>query len=458
MLKKPGGRAAATSCNARRSMASITIKGCIMRIFLLLAFLLASPLCAQIVDLSKHTSLKGAYLLAQPQADFVTVQMLLNVGEADYDGPEGLAHYLEHLVWYSSDKAHGAGTKQRVSNAWTNTLFTNYWNAGEPSTLDKMLAVSARIFAPIDVDPVFARQERDIVEREFDLRTLDNSKRQLYDRMVKALLPDHGLSRSTIGTRESLRQITPEMVQTFRDTWYWPNNAVLLVSGPVDQSDLVPLLERHLSNLPQGDLPAHPWAAPIVWDGREVEASLSHPKVKEPYFAILNKAPRPPEMSPEQATHAVRILGEWLNSSAKSSPRKTLYYDDFTLSEIEVYAWHDQAGTINLEVIAVPEADVSLETAIKASKAFFAQLETLPLEDFEQVTTAMLEPMMRKKDQPKFQTDIAFRGLLERGKPYEVAAYIAALQAVEPAHIEQLLHALRSAEISVTGIARPKEN
>lgn len=129
-----------------------------MRIFVLLLFIVTAPLNAQVIDLTEHTSLKRAYLIEQPKAEFVTVQMLLNVGEADFDGPEGLAHYLEHLVWYSADKAHGDGAKNRISNAWTNNLFTNYWNSGSPRNLKTMLGDSAKVFKPIDVDPTFARQ------------------------------------------------------------------------------------------------------------------------------------------------------------------------------------------------------------------------------------------------------------------------------------------------------------
>lgn len=286
---------------------------------------------------------------------------------------------------------------------------------------------------------------------------MDHTSRQLYNRMIKALLPDHGLSRSTIGTRESIGEITQEMTVAFKEKWYFPNNATLLITGPVDEKTVIPMLKRHLRDLPKGSIPDHPWAKPIEWDGRKVSATLMHPKVQEPFFSILIKAPKPPEMTREDVAHSMRILGDWLNSSTKSSPRKALYFDDFTLSQIDVYAWPDQADTINLEIIGTPEVDIKMEDAIAATWAFFDALVGIPKDDFDVIQNAAIAPMQRQKDQPRFEQNVAFRGLLERGKPYSVEAYIKGVQAVQPAHISALLNAFQTHGISVTGTAYPEE-
>ena len=428
-----------------------------MKRLLLACLLFAAPLRAEVVDLTEHTSLSGAYLVPQPHAEFVTVQVLLNVGEADYDGPEGLAHYLEHLVWYSADKAHGTGQKNRISNAWVNSVFTNYWNASEPNELDRIFATVARVFEPLSVAPKFAKEERDIVEREFDFRTVDNAGQLLANQMFKTLLPGHALSRSTIGNRESLAQITPEMAEAFKAKWYWPNNATLLVSGPVNAADIVPQLKRHLGALEHSALPSHPWSNPITWDKRALRTTFTHPKVSEPFFGIHLKAPAPPEM-PEALRHrAVQVLHRVLDGSTKSSPRTELYYNGFILSRIDVFAWYDKAGTINLFIDGVPEEDVSIETALAETQDYFARLSAIPQEEFAQVSNALLEQITREKRNARFEREIAFRGITEQGVPLDADAYVDKLGAVTPADLSTLLKAFQTNSISVTGIAYPKD-
>lgn len=428
-----------------------------MRYLVFLFLLLTTPLRAEVIDLSKYTSLRGAYLLPQPDTEFVTVQLLLNVGEADFDGPEGLAHYLEHLVWASADKAHKGAAKERITNAWTNTIFTNYWNSGDPKTLNDMLAASALVFGPINVGASYAFQERGIVEREFDLNKSDNSGRLLQSKMMKTLLPGHGLSRSIIGSRDSIRQITPEMARVFKETWYHANNARMLITGPVRPGDVIPLLKKHLGDLSIADIPPHPWKEPIEWDGRTVTTTVEHSKINEPFFRLHFMTPSPADMTLEAIDHSLGLLGDILNSSSKSSPRKALYYDDFILSFIEVSAWRDQAGSLNLVFHGAPDEDVAVEDAIAGTRDFFHGLISIPQADFDLVAQPTIDALTRKKDYAGFERDVAFKGLIARGAPYTSRTYINGLKAVNLTQIDRLLKAFQTNNISAAGIAYPKE-
>lgn len=428
-----------------------------MRFIAILLLFTATSLRAEVIDLTSHTSLKGAFLVPQPHAEFVTAQLLLNVGEADHVGPEGLAHYLEHLVWYSADKAHDGLSKDRVANAWTNILFTNYWNASEASKLGDMLAASARVFAPIDLEPAFSKSERDIVVREFDLRKVDNPSGQLYNRMRKTLIPGHALARSVIGSRESLGEITPQMATSFKDKWYLPGNATLLISGPVTAAAVIPKLEEYLIDLPAGNGLDHPWLSPIKWDGRNVRTTLQHSKISEAFFSIHIKAPVPSKMKSEQANRATDLLSELLNSSTLGSPRKALYYDDFVLNSIDVSVWVDRADTINLWVTATPDLGVEIEEAIEATWKYFQTLSSFPQQSFEQVYQDKIDTYLRKKRYASVEERVAFEGLLERGVPFSSNEYLEDMKAVTLPMLDRLISTLQSDGISVIGLAYPKD-
>jgi len=77
----------------------------------------ASVANADLLDLSAYGSFKKTFFIPEPTARDVEVRVFVPVGEVDRTGPEGLAHYLEHLVVWSADKVHGEGIRNRTMNA-----------------------------------------------------------------------------------------------------------------------------------------------------------------------------------------------------------------------------------------------------------------------------------------------------------------------------------------------------
>ena len=192
-----------------------------------------------IVDLTQHTNLKGAFLIQQPDAENARVEMFFDVGESDNLGPEGLSHYVEHLVAWSADRANKDNLHARGMNAWASGFFTNYHNQGPHDRLPAMLGFAARIFEPIELKQDFMRSERNIVEREFDLRYAQNATNQLYLAVTQALFPGHARGRSTIGTRNSIRSIAVEDALAFHRAHYSAKRATLLISGNLQADDVV---------------------------------------------------------------------------------------------------------------------------------------------------------------------------------------------------------------------------
>lgn len=418
---------------------------------------LAPATKAEIVDLSAGLPLAGAYLLPQPKAEFVRVELLFSVGEVDYDGPEGLAHYLEHLVWYSADKAHGEVGKNRVANAWTNIFHTNYWNSAGPEKLSDMLAVSAATFGPINLQPSFSISERDVVAREFDLRTADNPNRLLYTQMRKALMPDNAASRSVIGTRDSIAQITPEAATAFKDIWYHPQNANLLISGPVTAKEVIPLLQQHFAALPGGEPSHRSSLKQPVWDGRHVETSITHPKLSEPKFSIMFTAPPPEDMSVAEINQTVGMLSQVLDSSGTGTLRKALYYDDFIVDYVDVYASWGLNDTMTLTITGAPDPDVDLTDAITAAKDLFLGLEGVNAESFAKLHAGALDKLTREIDQVETARDIAFTGLRQGGAPFSTDTYLTQFKDVTLADLNRLLRVFQTQSISVTGVAHPED-
>lgn len=204
---------------------------------------LTTPATAQIVDLTEHAPFKSTFLV-KAASQMTRVAVHLPVGEADLTGPEGLAHYLEHLVWFYADRVYDAGLKERISNAWTNPFWTTYWNQSDQKELSSMLQMVGRVFESVELAPSFMREERGIVEQEFDFSQRENPFRQIFTRSVRRLYADHGFGSSVIGTPATLARISPEDALAFHQARYRMQDVVLLVFGPVPETELRSLMSE----------------------------------------------------------------------------------------------------------------------------------------------------------------------------------------------------------------------
>jgi len=59
-----------------------------------------------------------------------------------------------------------------------------------------------------------------------------------------------------LGTLPSLDATTGAALKKFRDTWYAPNNAILVIAGDVDPATTMAVVKELFSTIPAKTLPA----------------------------------------------------------------------------------------------------------------------------------------------------------------------------------------------------------
>src|SRR3546814_224936 len=84
--------------------------------------------------------------------------------------------------------------------------------------------------------------------------------------------------------------IAVQDIRDFYDTWYAPNNALLIASGRIDPRDLMERAEKHFGKIPKRAIPQRnrPRASPPGPDDRIV---LLDPNARETYWARAYVAP-----------------------------------------------------------------------------------------------------------------------------------------------------------------------
>lgn len=427
--------------------------------YFIFALLIGVPAQAEIVDLSDHSPLAKVYFVPEPKAADVRVQLYLDVGEADRTGPEGLAHYLEHLVAWSADKVHGDGFKARHMNASTSPYWTSYYNSGPPDNFENMLRHAKAVFRPINLTTEFMQTERDVVMREYDLRLRENPYGQLYDKTKRHLHGDHAAGRSVMGTPESLATITYQDAIDFHKERYDPSRAYLIIHGNLKQNQVRVMVEKHLSELKDiPDVPRRIYDPLPEPPSEGIETKLSI--LERSAVQIQGYVQKPDALSKKDMWYASILLQDVLNSGHKGGLRKPLYFDNFIVASIDTFFLFTPLGDIQSIIAFTPEDGIAENDAETRVYAVLDKMvdKGVPPETVETIRNKTIEQIERlKESKPNYSFQIAETGLLNLGYAISPETHVENLRNVTLEQINSLLRAIVKSRYQTTGIARKQD-
>ena len=300
----------------------------------------------------------------------VTHMVWYRVGAADEPaGQSGIAHFVEHLMFKATDDMASGEFSQVVEanggsdNAFTSWDYTGYFQRVASDRLGLMMQMEADRMRDLVFDPVEVDTERSVILEERAQRTDSSAGGLFNEQMRAALFLNHPYGTPIIGWRHEMETLGINEARAFYDTWYHPNNAILIVAGDVTVDEVRALAEQHYGPIPAFDaLPdrARPQEPPHIADRR---LNFADERVANPYVSIQMLAPvREPGDQAEAA--ALVYLADILGGSGQTSllarrlqveEQRSLYASAFYDSTSV-----DPSG---FTLINVPVPGVSLEEA-----------------------------------------------------------------------------------------------
>jgi len=200
--------------------------------------------------ITEYNLANGLRVLFAPDASkpTTTVNITYLVGSKHENyGETGMAHLLEHLIFFGTPTYPDARTERSRrgmrANGSTNSDRTNYfasWAASDDN-LDWFLRWSADAMTHSFIAKKDLDTEMTVVRNELE-RGENDPTRILIQRTTAAAFDWHNYGKSTIGARADLENVPIERLQAFYRKWYRPDNAVLIVSGKFDEAKTLALV------------------------------------------------------------------------------------------------------------------------------------------------------------------------------------------------------------------------
>ena len=228
-------------------------------------------------------SKKIAYVVA----DYGSVDSSWTQGNRRVRVPDGIAHFLEHMVFKKArgDLSDVFAQRGAYVNAHTSHTQTGYYfecTERFEENLDTLLEMA--------LTPYFEKRlvdiEREIISQEIR-QYLDHSGWVGFQQMMELLYVKHPLRIDIAGTVETVRRVTPDLLGMCHATFYHPTNLTLLICGDFDRHELLDLANTYADKWAP-ELPASRFRRDRVIEPKSIKArkAVKRMYVTRPRFMI----------------------------------------------------------------------------------------------------------------------------------------------------------------------------
>jgi zinc protease len=203
-------------------------------------------------------------IVRNPLAPVVTTVINYEVGSDETPpGFPGMAHAQEHMMFRGSpglSAAQLANISAAIGgdfDADTQQMLTQYFFTAPAEDLDIALHIEAVRMKGISSTEELWGKERGAIEQEV-AQDLSNPEYVFYTNLLALVFKGTPYAWDALGSRPSFDKTTGAMLKEFHDTWYVPNNAILVICGDVDPQEAMGKVKELFGGLPSGKLPERP--------------------------------------------------------------------------------------------------------------------------------------------------------------------------------------------------------
>lgn len=190
----------------------------------------------------------GVRIITVPMRGNPTVTVSVSVTTGSFcETPEqsGISHFLEHMCFKGTVKrptpkaisteldAIGAGY-----NAFTSREVTGYWAKADTKHFAKIADVCADIYKNSVLPVHEMEKEKGVVIGEIDMYA-DDPQEKVHDAIRIHMYKGEPAERDVLGTKETVRSFTRDMLLAYRSSQYTGPNTVIVVAGGIPENTMI---------------------------------------------------------------------------------------------------------------------------------------------------------------------------------------------------------------------------
>ncbi len=204
-------------------------------------------------------------LVRTPEADKASAALSVNVGSMDDpEGREGLAHFLEHMLFLGTEPFPEPDEYQQFikQNGGSHNAFTSYAQTTYFFDVDnEQLSGALERFAPFFISPTFNEayvdREKNAVHAEYSANLKEDGRR-IFSAQKMAMNPEFTFSNFSTGNLDTLSdrddsKIRDELI-SFYKTHYSSDRMTLVIAGDYELDQLGNKARNLFSDVPKRDV------------------------------------------------------------------------------------------------------------------------------------------------------------------------------------------------------------
>lgn len=252
-------------------------------------------------------------------------------------GITGAAHMLEHMMFKGAKKYSGKDFDRILhengisNNAFTSYDYTGFYQNLPSSKLELMMDMEVDRMRFLNLKEEDLKSELQVVGEERRMRVDNSPMGLLRETFMGSLFKVHSYSWPIIGYMKDIQSYKIEDLKRFYDTFYVPNNAVLVLSGDFDIPKTKELVQKYYGQLEQRPIPP--------------ENIKPEPEVKKSNWLTLEKEIQTASLSigwktvssSSEDTYALELAGAILGQGSASRLYKSLVLDQQLATNVVAY-------------------------------------------------------------------------------------------------------------------------
>ncbi|MEM7770245.1 MAG: pitrilysin family protein [Cyanobacteria bacterium P01_A01_bin.37] len=180
----------------------------------------------------------------QMQTEAVNLSLWLNVGSTvEPDSINGMAHFLEHMVFKGTDTLRSGEFENRVeqrgaiTNAATSQDYTYYYITTAPQDFAALTPLQVDVVMNAAIPDDAFERERSVVLEEIR-RANDNPSRRMLYRAMETAFEQLPYRRPVLGPSDVIETVTSDQMREFHQTWYQPSSITAVAVGNLPEEEL----------------------------------------------------------------------------------------------------------------------------------------------------------------------------------------------------------------------------